>query len=227
MKKSKKYRYIDITDVMPGVIIVCMTIISWGGNGIAEFFKEQYIETARMIYLILYAAIWNLRRHILLVPIILGIVMFLLIGLDKDDERFERRAARKLVVPGAIVVTFIYLSIFVPMPFAGYKTPEYNKMSMGRFTVAVIKDKLTNETVTIELDGEHTEFGANKITGSLKGIKHNLEEVRYLVLEKEGYQIPFFDYPYEGLIKNGYRPQRITIHKHTGLIISSEELPEE
>ena len=226
MKKSKKYRYIDITDVMPGVILVCMAIISWGGNGIAEFFKEQYIETARMIYLILYAAIWNLRRHILLVPIILGIVMFLLIGLDKDDERFERRAARKLVVPGAIVVTFIYISLFVPMPFAGYKTPEYNKMSMGRFTVAVIKDKLTNETVTIELDKDEFEYTHNRITGSLKGIKHNLENVTYLVLEKEGYQIPIFDSPYEPVMK-GYTSQRITIHKHTGLIISSEELPEE
>ena len=92
-------------------------------------------------------------------------------------------------------MTLIWISVSVPLPFDGYKTPEYDKMNMGRFTVAVIKDKLTNETVTIELDKDELEYTHNRITGSLKGIKHNLENVTYLVLEKEGYQIPFFDYP--------------------------------
>lgn len=113
--------------------------------------------------------------------------MFLLIGLDKDDERFERRVARKLVVPGAIVLTFIYLSVFVLLSFGGYKTPEYNKMSLGRFTVAVIKDKLTNETVTIELNKDELKYTHKNIIEQQRGTTHYVENVTYLVLEKEEY----------------------------------------
>ena len=215
-----------ITYVMPCILCVFLLIISLGGNRIAEFFKEQYIETAKMIYLILYGTIWRLRRHILLLPIIYANVLWFLLVLDKDDKRFERRVARKLVVPGAIVLTLICISVSVPLPFDGYKTPEYDKMNMGRFTVAVIKDKLTNETVTIELDKDELKYIHNEIIENRRGIKHHVENVKYLVLEKEGYQIPIFDSPYEPVIK-GYTSQRITIHKHTGLIISSEELPEE
>ena len=136
------------------------------------------------------------------------------------------KSSKKACCSGSNRIDIHLYCVFVPVPFDGYKTPEYDKMNMGRFTVAVIKDKLTNETVTIELDKDELKYIHNRIIENRRGIEHHVENVKYLVLEKEGYQIPIFDSPYEPVMK-GLTSQRITIHKHTGLIISSEKLPEE
>lgn len=214
MKKKKTIKQYILIYLLPNILWIFWIGIAIFGVNIAGFFKNQYVKTGQLFFLIFYGLMWQLKSFLLWIPGIGSAAAWTFLLCEEHKNKIRNKIIMKAVIPLAVILISVLLLGTVPIPFDGYVTPYTQKMNMGCFICAVIKDCTTKETLTIDVDS--CKLIKNKINERRKGISRNVENVRFLVLEKEGYQIPLFKPLYEIDLP------KITIHKYTGLIIPVE-----